>query len=135
MSQAEDIYQKLSKTQNTITKKEKARQEDLDALWSDAGTSQHNAKFGVPDYLHYLESYLQSKAGAKQGKFTANGLTVGECKLFATLHVCSGVKSDVLKGFPGLTKFYNRVAALKPTKGVLEGTLNMPGPFKPYFIP
>ena len=61
MSQAEDIYQKLSKTQNTIMKKEKARQEDLDTLWSDAGSSQHNAKFGVPDYLNYLESYLQSK--------------------------------------------------------------------------
>lgn len=47
---------------------------------------------------------------------------------------CRSIKEDILAAFPGLTAFYKRVSGLKETKGVLDGTLNMPGPFKPYFI-
>ena len=44
------------------------------------------------------------------------------------------IKDDVLDPFAGLVAFYQRFAATEETKGVLAGTLNMPGPFKPYFI-
>jgi hypothetical protein len=44
------------------------------------------------------------------------------------------IKDDVLAGFPGLTVFYSQFGGLPETKGILDGSLNMPGPFKQYFI-
>jgi hypothetical protein len=49
-------------------------------------------------------------------------------------HVRTQVKPDAFAAFPKLSAFYARIAALDETKGVLAGTLNMPGPFKPYFV-
>ena len=43
--------------------------------------------YGIPVYLNYLETYLGSCGGVQTGKFTASGVTIGECKLFATLHI------------------------------------------------
>ena len=90
---------------------------------------------GVRVYLDSLEKFLASCNGTTTGKYTAYGLTVGECKLFVTLHILKSIQPDVLSGFPGMSAFYERIAALDKTKGVLEGTLdNMPGPFKQYFV-
>jgi len=134
MAQAEDIYQKLTKLQNTIMAKDKAPAEDVKHMWESTEAGGHNAGYGIPVYLQFIETFLTKCGDTKKGKFTSSGLTVGECKLFATFCILTSIKEDILAAFPGLTAFYKRVSGLKETKGVLDGTLNMPGPFKPYFI-
>jgi hypothetical protein len=133
--QAEDIYQKLVRVQNTIMAKDKVADAELQAFWSDADGAKHNAKYGVLVYLSSVERFLAKCGGTASGKFTVHGLTVGECKLFVVLHILKTIKDDVLGGSPGLTAFYSRIAALDKTKGFIEGTLEeMPGPFKQYFV-
>lgn len=134
IGQAEDMYQKLGKVQNTIFQKDKCSAEELEAVWSNADAAKNNAGFGLPVYLGSLEKYLKTCAPAAEGAFTASGVSVGECKLFATLHIMKALKDDVLAGFPGLASFYDTFAAREETKGVLAGTLNMTGPFQQYFV-
>ena len=101
----------------------------------DADGAKHNAKYGVLVYLSSLERFLAKCNGTASGKFTAHGLTIGECKLFVVLHILKSIKDDVLSSVPGLAAFYARIAALDKTKGSIEGTLEeMPGPFKQYFV-
>lgn len=131
MCQAEDIYQKLTKMQNTIMETDKVTKDELDALWASADTSGHNKNNGIPAYL----SFVEKLPSAEDGRFTTSGVSVGECKLFAVLHTMVSIRDDVLAPFPKLSAFYARFGALEPTKSMLAGTLpGMPGPFKPYFI-
>lgn len=95
MCQAEDIYQKLAAVQNTIMAKDKAPKETLDKIWASTDTTMHNKENGVPAYLSFIE-----KLGRADGTFTASGCSVGECKLFAVLHVLTSIKPDVLSPFP-----------------------------------
>ena len=132
MCQAEDIYQKLVKVQPTIMRKDKATAEELAAVWEGTETAKHNAGYGIPAYLGFLETYLATRK--TEAAFTASGVSVGESKLFATLHILVSIRPAVLAPFPGLAAFYARFKGLEPTKGVLDGTLHMPGPFKQYFI-
>ena len=52
----------------------------------------------------------------KEGYLTLNGKSVGECKLWATLHMLVMIKSDVLAPFPALTAFYERFGGEAATK-------------------
>ena len=130
LHQAEDIYQKLVKGQNTLYAKDKSSAEDSAELWGSADATKHNASTGIPVPLGFLEAFC-----AYDDKFTESGVTVGECKLWAVLHTLKLIKPAVLDGFPKLAAFYARVAALEPTTQLLAGKLSgMSGPFKQYFV-
>eukprot|EP00933_Yihiella_yeosuensis_P029197 TRINITY_DN22874_c0_g1_i1.p1 TRINITY_DN22874_c0_g1~~TRINITY_DN22874_c0_g1_i1.p1 ORF type:complete len:227 (-),score=26.32 TRINITY_DN22874_c0_g1_i1:61-741(-) len=132
-SQAEDIYQKLSKFQNTVKIKDKCTPEQLKAFWEDTDSSKHNRDQGLHVYLTHLERFY-STCGHSDGKFTTSGTTIGECKLFTSLHCLKMIKDDVLSNYAGLTAFYNFFGALESTKLILTNGGNFPGPFRQYFL-
>ena len=70
----------------------------------------------------------------KEGYLTLNGKSVGECKLFATLHMLVMIKSDILAPFPALTAFYERFGGEEATKRVVVSGGRFPGPLKQYFV-
>lgn len=127
MNQAEDIYQKLSKLKTGYI-----TGEDADAFWTDENEQTHNRNFGVKVFLKLLEAFY-ANCGGEKGKFTSSGKTVGECKLFSSLHILKLIKADILAAYPGLTAFYDRFAAEEATRTILEGTGKMPGCFSQYF--
>lgn len=137
ISQAEDIYMKLVKLQPTIKSTEpKCSPEELEKFWTEADDTIHNRGYGLNVYLAKLEKFLVEPVIPDVGldKFTRNGFSVGECKLFATVDILRLMKDDVLTPYPGLSAFYARVKASEKTKAVLETGDKMPAPFKQYFI-
>lgn len=134
MAEAEDIYQKLVKVQPTILAKEdKIPREELAKVWTDTEQATHNRNYGVPVYFTLLEDYYKACA-AGDGKFTSSGTTVGECKLFASLHTCKMIQDNIIDSFPGLKAFYTRFENLEKTKEILTTGGKMGKPFKQYFI-
>lgn len=133
MAEAEDIYQKLVKYQDTIGSKGKNSREDNVNLWEGSDRSGHNKTFGLPVMLGLLEEYYQARKVA-DGFFTTSGCSVGECKLFACLRNLVLIKKDMLAAFPGLTSFYGRFEAHEKTQAILTTGGKMPQPFKQYFI-
>lgn len=127
LQQAEDIYQKLTKLKVGMITGDEA-----EAFWTDENDQTHNRNFGVRVFLRLLEAF-HAKCGVEGGKFTSSGTTVGECKLFATLHTLKLIKDDILTDFPGLSSFYDRFAAEEATQAILNGTGKMPGQFAQYF--
>ncbi|CAL1130858.1 unnamed protein product [Cladocopium goreaui] len=124
MCQAEDIYQKLSKLKAGIITGAEA-----DAFWNDVDEQSHNRNFGVKVYLQLLEAFYKS-CGVEGGKFTTSGVTVGECKLFATFHILILIKEDILKDYPGLSSFYTRFASEAATQSILKDGGKMPDAFE-----
>ncbi|CAJ1408499.1 unnamed protein product [Effrenium voratum] len=133
---AEDIYQKLGKYQNTIGVKDKCSMEELRAFWEDSDESKHARDRGLSAHLAFLEKFYTQAAGkfGNRGVFTSNGVSVGECKLFAILHCLVMIKASVLLPYPGLTQFYNRFKMMEKTQEILSTGGRFPGPFKQYFI-
>jgi len=127
MNQAEDIYQKLTKLKTGLISGE-----DAEAFWSDEDEQTHNRNFGIKVFLKLLEGFY-ANCGGTGGKFTSSGTTVGECKLFATLHTCKLIKDGLLTSYPGLSRLYDRFAAEEKTQAILKGTGKMPGEFAQYF--
>eukprot|EP00931_Biecheleriopsis_adriatica_P094401 TRINITY_DN68056_c0_g1_i1.p1 TRINITY_DN68056_c0_g1~~TRINITY_DN68056_c0_g1_i1.p1 ORF type:complete len:336 (+),score=51.53 TRINITY_DN68056_c0_g1_i1:67-1074(+) len=127
MNQAEDIYQKLSKLKTGYI-----TGGDAEAVWTDEDEQTHNRNFGMKVFLKLLEAFY-TKCGGEAGKFTSSGKTVGECKLFSSLHALKLIKDDILAAYPGLTAFYDRFAAEAPTQAILNGTGKMSGTFSQYF--
>eukprot|EP00435_Cladocopium_sp_Y103_P007528 s3067_g2.t1 len=123
MCQAEDIYQKLVKLKAGII-----TGADADAFWNDVDEQSHNRNFGVKVYLQLLEAFYKS-CGVEGGKFTTSGVTVGECKLFATFHILILIKEDILKDYPGLSSFYTRFASEAATQSILKDGGKMPDAF------
>jgi hypothetical protein len=74
---------------------------------------------------------LESQHGAdtKTGGLTSTGTTVGECKLFSTLHSLTMIEPRVLDNYSKLGVFYEGFLERKETREVLEG-----GQFHKYFI-
>ena len=81
-----------------------------------------------------LDDYY-TKLGLGGGKFTTTGRTVGECKLFSSLHALVMCKSDILSKYAGLTAFYDRFKGEKETAACLENGGNYPHNFAQYFQP
>ncbi|CAJ1361788.1 unnamed protein product [Effrenium voratum] len=137
MCEAEDIYQKLAKIkQGLITGEEAA------GFWTDENDQIHNRNFGLKVYLRLLEAFYSKcakesgdgvKLDALGGRFTSSGVSVGECKLFSTLHALKLMKEDVLSGYPNLSNFYERFAKEEATQSVLKDGGQMPGAFGQYF--
>jgi glutathione S-transferase len=137
LSQAEDIYAKLIKFQPTVKSTEaKCTPEELESFWSDTDDAVHSRGFGLNVYLAKLEKFLVEPVIPDVGldKFTRNGFSVGECKLFAILDILRLIKGDVLTPYPGLAAFYARFGASDKTKAVMETGDKMPGPFNQYFV-
>ena len=134
MCECDDVYAKLTKYQPTITVKKKCSSEELEQLWSkkvDLGA--HNRNQGLHVNLSLMDRFGGPKAH-RTGKFTESGVTVGECKLFSTLHALVMIDETVLQDYPGLSAFYGRFGDSKATRAVVETGANMPAAFKQYFI-
>jgi len=92
----------------------------------------HNLNQGCDVYLTLLDKF-HTQCGAGAGKYTAAGNTIGECKLFASLHAFKLIKDDCLDKFANVKGFYDTFAALPKTKEVLESGGKFPGPMGQYF--
>merc|ERR1719158_1741254 len=75
-AEAEDVYQKLGKMQDTCFEKEKVPKEELEAFWTDDKEDQHNKKYGIRVYLKLLEAFYHQHSKAA-GRFTSTGRTIG----------------------------------------------------------
>mmetsp|Transcript_61005 Transcript_61005/g.108457 ORF Transcript_61005/g.108457 Transcript_61005/m.108457 type:complete len:242 (+) Transcript_61005:115-840(+) len=133
-AQSEDIYQKLGKLQNTIMVKDKVSPEVRAAFWMDKDATKHNKDQGLHVYLSHLERYYDACKGGGSGKFTSTGTTIGECKLFVTLHCLVLIQPDVLLPYVGLSTFYNHFKGLQETQELLVSGSKFPGPFNQYFV-
>lgn len=133
LQQAEDIYAKLGLKQDTIMVKDKVPKEELEAFWTATDKTLHNKKFGLHVLLEFLEAFYQ-KASPAAGSFTASGKTVGECKLWATLHMLVMIKGDVLDSYAGLKAFHQRLSGEKETQELLTNGGRFPHAFKQYFV-
>ena len=102
------------------------------SFWAEPDPTQHNSTYGAHVYLKQLDDYY-NKLGLGVGKFTTTGRTVGECKLFASLHALVMCKSDILSKYAGLLAFYNRFIREKETAAVIENGGNFPFKFQQYF--
>ena len=69
-------------------------------------------------YLVLLEKFHGS-CGGTAGKYTASGITVGECKLFTMLHCLVMIKPDVLSGYPAVKDFYDAFGVRTTTAWLL----------------
>jgi hypothetical protein len=127
MQESEDIYTKL-----TLIKREVFSSEEASAFWDKEDPTSHNRDFGLKVFLSLLDKFY-TKCNAGDGKFTQSGITVGECKLFTTLHICKLMKDDILDAYLGLKAFYERFLTLEKTQAVMNGTGKMPGVFNKYF--
>eukprot|EP00405_Crypthecodinium_cohnii_P003731 CAMPEP_0194764814 /NCGR_PEP_ID=MMETSP0323_2-20130528/23812_1 /TAXON_ID=2866 ORGANISM="Crypthecodinium cohnii, Strain Seligo" /NCGR_SAMPLE_ID=MMETSP0323_2 /ASSEMBLY_ACC=CAM_ASM_000346 /LENGTH=249 /DNA_ID=CAMNT_0039692825 /DNA_START=57 /DNA_END=806 /DNA_ORIENTATION=+ len=134
LAEAEDIYKALQAKQDTILQKDKVSQDVYDKFWGEPDGTTHNKEFGVKMYLKLVEDFYK-KVGGKDGKFTASGKTVGECKMWVTLHILVMVQADVLDKFEGLSEFYKRMGEERETKALILHGCRMPGPFPQGYIP
>ena len=134
LCESEDIYAKLTKSCPTTRQPHKCSYEELRALWARApDMAVHNREQGLHANLALLDAFAGT-CGAAGGRFTATGVTVGECKLFATLHTLVLMEPDVLQPHGRLDTFYHRFASLDQTRTVLETGGEMPSRFVQYFV-
>ena len=137
----EDIFQKLGQLVDTPFLK-KGKGDDafwkisLDAFWGNAEENTHNTLFGVKVYLKQLDDYYKKCGnGIEGGKFTSTGTTIGECKLFSTLHACVMCKGEeLLKDFPCVLSFYKRFLNERETQAIIADGGNYPHKFSQYFL-
>eukprot|EP00927_Polykrikos_kofoidii_P022660 TRINITY_DN2108_c0_g1_i2.p1 TRINITY_DN2108_c0_g1~~TRINITY_DN2108_c0_g1_i2.p1 ORF type:complete len:247 (-),score=36.80 TRINITY_DN2108_c0_g1_i2:57-734(-) len=127
LGQAEDIYLRLG-----LIKNGRLSAEEIEKFWTNDDLTSHNRDFGIKAFLSCLENFY-NKCGVGNGQFTATGTTVGECKLFASLHSCKLIHADVLTAFPGLVAFYDTFLALPATQALITTGGRMPGTFNKYF--
>lgn len=132
MAEAEDIYQALGKIQPTVMAKDKPK-DAVDAFWAGSDATVHNKNQGLAVFLSHLEKFHGS-CGKESGKFTSSGVTIGECKLWSTLHMLKLIKDDVLTEYSALAGFYDTFGALPKTKEIVESGGKMPGAFNQYFL-
>eukprot|EP00747_Dinoflagellata_sp_TGD_P164636 gnl/TRDRNA2_/TRDRNA2_184837_c0_seq1.p1 gnl/TRDRNA2_/TRDRNA2_184837_c0~~gnl/TRDRNA2_/TRDRNA2_184837_c0_seq1.p1 ORF type:complete len:330 (-),score=44.85 gnl/TRDRNA2_/TRDRNA2_184837_c0_seq1:128-1117(-) len=138
MQEGEDIYKRLGTYQDTIMVKDKCTPEEYEELWSAADPTVHNRKQGVHVHLLRLQQLqvdVAGQEGADAGMFTSTGETLGELKLWTSLHFLVLIKPDILEGYPTLAVFYDRIGSDARTQAILETGGKFPGPFKQYFIP
>lgn len=135
MQEAEDIYVAL----RNVMSRGAARKDGEEALaaqkvfWESADATKHNKEQGIGVFLQLLEDFYKAHGG--NGKFTKAGCSVGECKLFSSLHCVYMLKPAVFDNYPGLKEFYSRFAAEPATKDFLNtGGKYGPGILTQYFV-
>ena len=131
----EDIYNKLVSHIDTTFEK-KGKDKARESFWGMDNDTTHNYRYGLKVYLKQLEDfYKQSGNSVEVGKFTTTGTTVGECKLFSSLHACVMIKGvDIFKESPSVASFYTRFLNEKNTQAVIAGGGNYPNVFHQYFV-
>jgi len=118
MQEGEDIYCAImNRGAATIFAKDKNK-DTYEKFWADDAVV-HNQQQGMTRFLQLLEKYYQDLK-CSGGKFTASGVSVGECKLFESLHICVLIKAELLNGYPGLKEFYDRFKADPITADFLQ---------------
>ena len=132
--ECEDVYSKLTKNQPTTRQPVKCSADELMALWTSTDRTVHNREQGLHANLDSLDAFAARGAAARGGRFTETGTTVGECKLFATLHTLRLIEPEVLRPHARLDEFYEGFAEHPATRSVLERGGAMPGPFEQYFV-
>ena len=132
---AEDIYSKMTSIVDT-TFKAKGKDEERDSFWGMTNEKTHNAQYGVKVYFKQLDDfYKQCGNEVESGKFTSTGTTIGECKLFSSLHACVMIKGEeLLNSFPGVLSFYKRFLNEKATQDIIANGGNYPHLFSQYFV-
>lgn len=135
MQMAEDIFQKLMRVQPSFmdAKADIVAAGTTADFWDNTKLTEHNLVQGCAAYLAYLEGF-HATCGAGSGRYTTSGTTVGEIKLFATLHMLVMLKPDCLDACSAVKKFYETVLALPAAKAVLENGSKFPGPFLQFFV-
>lgn len=130
IGEGEDIYQALVKIKAKLVSEQAAR-----AFWEkdQQDATSHNRFFGAYVFMELLEKFLGKCGGSDAGKFTTSGCTVGECKLWASLHCVYMIDPTVLGGFPGVRKFYHRFKEEPATRAILSGD-RTGGPLQQYFF-
>lgn len=135
MQMAEDIFQKLVKVQPSFmdAKADVVAAGTTADFWANTKLTEHNSTQGCAAYLAYLEGF-HATCGAGSGRYTTSGTTVGEIKLFATLHMLVMLKPDCLDACSAVKTFYETFGALPAAKAVLKNGSKFPGPFLPWFV-
>lgn len=82
-----------------------------------------------PEVLEFLAKYEPFLDG---DKFTETGCTIGEIELFCKLHMFKAAIPEVVQG--KLKNFYDRMAAVKGVKKVLDGESKF-GELADYMVP
>eukprot|EP00928_Gymnodinium_smaydae_P010332 TRINITY_DN13888_c0_g2_i1.p1 TRINITY_DN13888_c0_g2~~TRINITY_DN13888_c0_g2_i1.p1 ORF type:complete len:228 (-),score=50.06 TRINITY_DN13888_c0_g2_i1:202-885(-) len=133
MFEAEDIYKSLGAKQDTILAKGKISADEDKQFWGEPDMTTHNRNFGIRAYLILLEEFYH-KCALGNGKYTSTGNTIGECKLWATLHMLKLIQDDIFQSYPGVAAFYDRFTKESEAQAILTSGGKMPEPFKQYFI-
>ena len=138
MCECEDVYAKLTKWQPTTRQPIKCDAADLSALWTmDADPTTHNRDQGLHCNLGNLDALgarCSASPSVAAGCFTETGVSVGECKLFSTLHALVLIEPEVLRPHPHLAAFHERFGDHESTRSIVEGGGEMPGTFEQYFV-
>ena len=131
----EDIYTKLTTTVDT-TFEAKGKEKERESFWGMTNDTTHNSRYGIKVYLKQLDDfYRQCGNEVKSGKFTCTGTTIGECKLFSSLHACVMIKGqEILKEFPCVLSFYERFLNEKLTQEIIADGGRYPYEFSQYFV-
>lgn len=117
--QSEELYQKISSKVPTIMAKDK-NPEEFEKFMAGADQTTHSNAYGLQVYLSQFDEFY-TKCGGGEGRFTSSGETIGECKLFATLHLLPPLQSsDVFAKFPNVALFYSTFAMKAKVKAVME---------------
>jgi hypothetical protein len=131
MGECEDVYGKLTNFQPTTRVAEKCSREELEEMWNKVPDfNVHNRNQGFHCNLSNLERFVAKYSRDKAaGKFTTSGNSIGECKLFSTLHTLKMCEPTVLDSYARLGEFYERFGELGETKAVTKDTI-----FNQYFV-
>ena len=131
----EDIYIKLVTIIDTAFNV-KGKDKERETFWEMTDDKSHNANYGIKVYCKQLENFYEKCGNAvESGKFTFTGTTIGECKLFATLHACVMIKGEaLLKDFPCVLSFYKRFLNEKVTRAIIADGGNYPHSFSQYLV-
>ena len=112
------------------------KEKERDLFWNMDDATLSNEEYGIKVYLSQLENfYKKCERKPEDGKFTETGTSVGECKLFSSLHACVMIKGQTLLcTYPGVLAFYTRFLNQKQTQSILADGGNFPYEFSQYFI-
>lgn len=131
LHQSEELYQKIAKNVPTTMDPNKDPNAFGDWWLGNDPTTHSNAQ-GLQVYLNQFENFYISVGGAG-GRFTSQGSTIGEIKLYATLACLILIDNEILRDYPNLLEFYLGWEANPAVKNLLDRAMGEWG-WNQYFI-
>merc|ERR1712018_1079112 len=131
----EDIFMKLGRIVDTVYSA-MGKDKERESFWEMTDAKSESPNYGIKVYCRQLEDFYK-KCGneLESGKYTRTGTTIGECKLFSTIHACVMVKGEgLLKDFPRVLSFYKRFLNEKVTQSIIADGGNYPHLFMQHFV-